>query len=416
MTAQRWALRRVQWGTVAGALGNGLVLPFLYAYVTGVRGLGTGTAGMMFGVLALSGLAVLPCVGWVVDGRGPRIALVAGAGSAVAGALVYALAATLPTILAAAALLGAGTATVQATLSTMVACCSPPADRPRAFATQFCLTNLGLGAGGLAGGFLVDVSRPATFTVLFGLAILLMLALGVIAGSVTTAPPTPAERGGPGWRRVAGDRAAVRVLILGAVIFFTCYGQFESGLIALVTEMDHVSPRVVGAALTANTVVIFCGQLLVLRVLDGHRRSSVLALVGAVWMAAWAALAASGLARGTTLGAAIGVISAYGLLGVGEMLLAPTLGPLIVELAPSGWLGRYSAAFTAVKQTAVAAGPLAGGALIGARLYGPYLAALAGCTLAITGLSLHLRHHLSPAQDSLSGLRPQTEGPSPPES
>jgi MFS family permease len=90
----------------------------------------------------------------------------------------------------------------------------------------------------------------------------------------------------------------------------------------------------------------------------------------------------------------------YVLFGVGEALLAPTLGPIVADLAPGHLLGSYNAAFALVKQIAVAMGPAAGVLLVGAGASGAYLAVMAGCTVLITVLALRLRHQLTPAQDN----------------
>lgn len=402
----RGALRRVQVGNALGAFGNGFTVPFLFVYVAQVRHIGAGTAGAVFSAFAVSALAVLPFVGRAIDRRGPRPVLVAGAVAAALGAASFGLATTAPLAMLAAVLAGAGTAVIQPSLATMIVWCSTSATRSRAFATQFFLNNLGLGIGGLIGGLIVDTSRPESFTLLFAVDAAMFLVLGLVAGTVRlpgrarSGDGARAEQGaGSGWRAIARDRAMVRVCVLGAVLFFTCYGQFESGLAAFATEVTRISPATLGVALAANTAVIVVAQFLVLRFVERRRRSRVVALVGLLWAAAWLLAGASGLVHGHRAVATGALIGTYALFGLGEALLSPTVGPLVAELAPASSLGRYNAAFALVKQLALAVGPAVGGVLAGAGLFGPYVVGLVACSLLITVLGVRLRGRLTDRQD-----------------
>ncbi|WP_461005778.1 MFS transporter [Streptomyces capparidis] len=406
------ALRRVQVGNALGAFGNGFTVPFLFVYVSDVRGIGAGTAGAVFSAVAVSALAVLPFVGRAIDRRGPRPVLLAGAVAAALGAFGFGMATTAPLVLLAAVLIGAGMAVIQPALATLIVWCSTSATRSRAFATQFFLNNLGLGVGGLLGGLIVDTSRPETFTLLFSIDAAMFLVLGAVAGTVRLpggarlSGPAPSASPGGGWRALAGDRAMVWVCVLGAVLFFTCYGQFESGLAAFATEVTRISPAMLGVALAANTAAIVVAQFLVLRPVERARRSRVIAAVGAVWAVAWVLAGVSGLLHERREVATLALISTYALFGIGEALLSPTLGPLVAELAPASMLGQYNAAFALVKQLALAVGPAVGGALAGAALFGPYIVGLVGCSVLVTVLGLGLARRLTARQDNAAPVEP----------
>ncbi|WP_199566416.1 MFS transporter [Streptomyces corynorhini] len=414
------AMRRIQAGNALSAFGLGFTVPYLYVYVAQVRDLGASTAGAVLAVFALAALVVLPFTGRVIDRRGPLPVLVGGAVLASVGALAMGLSGSVPTAVLSAALLGAGTAVMQPALATMIVWCSTPATRTRAFATQFFLANLGLGVGGLIGGQLVDESRPGSFLLLFCVEAAMFLVLAAVAGTVRM--PRPADTGTtgttgttgveasgveasgrPGLRSMLRHRAMVQLCVLGFVVFFACYGQFESGLAAYGTEAAGIDPSTLGIALAANTAVIVIAQFVVLRLVEPLRRSRVIAAVGLIWAVAWLIAGYAGLGEGGRTMATAAFISTYALFGLGEAMLSPTVAPLVADLAPPSMIGQYNSGFALVKQLALAVGPAVGGPM-GASLHGPYIVTFVLFSLSITVLALRLGRRLTPVQDRPSLL------------
>ncbi|MEV8399742.1 MFS transporter [Streptomyces niveus] len=405
------AMRRIQAGNALSAFGLGFTVPYLYVYVAQVRDLGASTAGAVLAVFAMAALVALPFTGRVIDRRGPLPVVVGGAVLAAVGAVGMGVAATVPAAVFSAALLGAGTAVMQPALATMIVWCSDPSTRTRAFATQFFLQNLGLGLGGLIGGQLVDVNRPGSFTLLFGIEAAMFLVLAAVAGTVklprtssassSALPKEAAGAGGGGLRALLGHRAMVQLCVLGFVLFFACYGQFESGLAAYGTEAAGIDPSTLGIALAANTAVIVVAQFVVLRLVERRRRSRVIASVGLIWALAWIIAGYAGLGHGSQTMATAAFISTYALFGLGESMLSPTVAPLVADLAPDEMVGQYNAAFALVKQLALAVGPAVGGPM-GAALHGPYIVTFVLFSLGVSVLALRLGRRLTPVQDQPS--------------
>ncbi|TRV80524.1 MFS transporter [Streptomyces sp. 130] len=403
------ALRRIQLGSALSAFGLGFTVPYLYVYVAQVRDLGAGTAGIVLAVFAMAALAVLPFTGRAIDRRGPLPVLIAASGVASLGAIALGVSSQVTTAVLAAAVLGAGTAVMQPALATMLVRCTGAATRTRAFAMQFFLQNLGLGIGGLVGGQIVDTSSPASFTLLFLIEAVMFLVLGVIAATVrmpsapVNAPETvagaPAPRGG--LRALVSHRAMVQLCVLGFVLFFACYGQFESGLAAYGTEAAGIEPSTLGVALAANTAVIVVAQFVVLRLVERRRRTRVIAAVGLIWAFAWIVAGYAGLGHGSQTMATAAMISTYALFGLGESMLSPTVAPLVADLAPESMVGQYNSAFALCKQLALAVGPAVGGPM-GASLHGPYIVTFVLFSLGITALALRLGRRLTPVQDQPS--------------
>ncbi|MEU6945786.1 MFS transporter [Streptomyces sp. NPDC046316] len=401
------AMRRIQAGSALSAFGLGFTVPYLYVYVAQVRDLGATTAGIVLAVFAMAALVVLPFSGRAIDRRGPVPVLLVAAVLASLGALGMGLAGSVPAVVGSAALLGAGTAVMQPALATMIVWCSDPAGRTRSFAMQFFLQNLGLGVGGLIGGQLVDESRPGSFLLLFSIEAVMFL---VLAGIVLTVrmPGSPALQGtrpaaskGGGVRALLGHKAMVQLCVLGFVLFFACYGQFESGLAAYGTEAAGIQPSTLGIALAANTAVIVVAQFVVLRFVERRRRSRVIAAVGLIWAVAWVIAGYAGLGNGSQAMATAAFVSTYALFGLGEAMLSPTVAPLVADLAPESAVGQYNSAFALVKQLALAVGPAVGGPM-GAALHGPYIVTFVLFSLGITCLALRLGRQLTPVQDQPS--------------
>ncbi|MDH6545667.1 MFS family permease [Streptomyces sp. SPB4] len=411
------AMRRIQAGNALTAFGIGFTVPFLYIYVAQVRGLGSMAATSAFVAFALGALVALPFTGRVIDRRGPVPVVIGAAVAASVGALSLGLSTGIVPILLSALALGAGQAVMQPALATMIVWCSTPSTRTRAFALQFFMQNLGLGIGGLVGGQIVDESRPASFTLLFGIEAVMFLVLAAVIATVRmpqvsglkdAMPQKDGAQAGGGWKRMLQHKAMVQLCLLGFVLFFACYGQFESGLAAFGTEAAGITPSTLGFALAANTGAIVVAQFVVLRLVEKRRRSRVIALVGLIWTVAWVIAGFSGLGHGSAVMAAGAFVTTYALFGIGEAMLSPTLAPLVADLAPEGSVGQYNSAFALVKQMALALGPL--GVPLGAGIPMLYIGVFVAVSLGIAGLALRLGRQLSPVQDNPSLSRVVAQG------
>ncbi|MDX2596289.1 MFS transporter [Streptomyces sp. WI03-4A] len=397
------AMRRIHVGNALSAFGLGFTVPYLYVYVAQVRGLGAMTAGLVLAVFAVAALIVLPFAGRAIVRRGPLPVLLTALVTAALGALSLGLASSAAAVLLSAAALGAGQAVMQPSLATMIVDCSTADTRSRAFAMQFFLQNLGLGVGGLIGGHLVDTTRVSSFTLLFAIeaAVFLMLVVVLATVRMPHSPriaDAPAASAGGSWKRLLGNRAMVQLSVLGFVLFFACYGQFESGLSAYGVEAAGISTSALGTALAANTLMIVVAQFAVLKFVERRRRSRVIAAVGLIWAVAWVIAGYAGLGHGSQEMATAAFVSTYALFGLGEAMLSPTLAPLVADLAPEGMAGQYNSAFALVKQLALAVGPAVGGPLA-ASLPAPYVVTFLLFSVGITVLALRLGRQLTAAQD-----------------
>ncbi len=196
----------------------------------------------------------------------------------------------------------------------------------------------------------------------------------------------------------------LRLCLLAGLIFFTCYGQFESGVAAFATHTVGTPESTLGLAIGANALTIVVLQMFVVRITERRRRTTAMAAAGVVWLAAWGMALVAGLIREDQLAATVAIVAIYALFGVGESLLAPTMSPIVADLAPARLLGTYNSGYALVKQIAVAVGPAVGVMLVGSGTWPLYLISMAACTLLIVAMAFRLRGFLTPAQDNVRVL------------
>ena len=183
--------------------------------------------------------------------------------------------------------------------------------RTQFFGINFALVNLGIGIGGIISGFLTDVDRPGTFTAIFlADAACVLVPITLLLGPlrhVAGRPGAHLRRGtpdaGPATSPSCASPPSCGSPLLTFLTSFVGYGQMEAGFPAFARQVSEVSTRTIGLAFAANTAVIVGLQFLVLRVIDGHRRTRVFLGLVVMWAAAWLLLGATGLVAGTLLAA-----------------------------------------------------------------------------------------------------------------
>jgi MFS family permease len=203
---------------------------------------------------------------------------------------------------------------------------------------------------------------------------------------------------------VRDDHGLRRVLPLVMLLFGAGYAQFGVAFPAYAMGPGALGSSALALAFTANTVTIVAVQLPMYKLLERASRSRALALAGGIWTIAWLMALSAGQAGGGTT-AATGFVLAMVLFGLGETILAPTLGPLVNDLAPDALRGRYNGAAAMASTGGFIIGPIAAGAALDAGHGGALLAGLAAaCALAVHA-ALQLEQHL-PARASRPGRVP----------
>lgn len=418
-TPGRWLLS----STVFQVLGRGLTLPFTVIYLHEVRGLTLDVAGSMMALAFAVALALTPIAGHLTDRLGARMMVIIGSAAQSIGMAILAFADDLPGVVLAMVFVGICNAGGWSAFNVLISSIVDGPVRVQYFGINFALVNLGIGLGGVVGGLFIDVNRPETFTTIFLIdAACMLIPIAMMLGPL---------RHVHGRTEVPEDQVGVKVsylsllrrpgvlhlFLIGLVFAFIGYGQMEAGFPAFARQVSEVSTRVIGWAFAVNTLVIVAFQFLVLRKIDGHRRTRVVMVMAVIWAVSWLLLGATGAFAGT-LTAATMVLVFHALFASGETLLQPTLPAITNDLAPAHLRGRYNALSSASFQLGAILAPLVAGFLLRHHLGSVFIGVLlAGCA-GLALVALRLEKQISPEVNGITEPVPppvaaplQAEGP-----
>lgn len=372
-------VRTMLLGITLSAIGNGLVLPYLFIYLHNVRGISSALAGVIVGYGALSSLAISPLVGNMVDHWGPKpvllIALVvSGLGYGSWGWVHSAGGAFL--VITICSFGQSAMWPAQGAINTEL---TPEHLRERVYGAQFAVLNLGIGIGGLISSSVVHLDNARSFQHLFwgdGISFwvyfFVVLTLGK-TGHRTKQQRTDNKKLEGGWIDVIRDRTFVKVWLVALFGIFFSYSQLEVGFAAFSTSVGKLPPSHIAWAYAANTLVIASFQLWVVKKIETMPRGRAMGIAAVFWAFAWLALSFAGLFTNIAL---IMVIVCQVIFSFGEMFWSPTLPSITNQLAPDHLRGRYNAAGGNAWQLALIMGPATAGTMLGAKLHWLWLGGL----------------------------------------
>jgi MFS family permease len=292
----------------------GALLPTLPRFVEDELGGGGLQVGIGVGAFAVSAAALRPWVGRVGDTRGRRLLAVGGSAVVAVSIFAYGLATSLPVLVVARLLTGAGEAAGFVGFATAAQDLAP--DHRRGEAASYFSVALygGLAVGPPLGEALVDHGFAVVWAVTGACAVLAaVVSIGIPRGRTVDAPPA-------GRTFLQPDALWPGVILLLGLIPFTAFSSFVP-LFAEDIGLDTVGP-VFGLYAGLVLVVRIVGARLPDRI--GWRRGSTLALsavtIGIWLVAVWGSVASIW-------------VGAVGL-AVGMSLLYPSLFTAVMAAAP----------------------------------------------------------------------------------
>ena len=322
------AVQLLQVGGLMNAFGNGLVLPFLLIYLHNERGIGLGVAGLILATNAGVSLISSPITGALVDRVGGKTMLTAALGFLTLGFAGYAFVESPWQGFLASAVTGIGNGAFWPSQSTLLAGLTTRAQRPATFGMQRVVMNLGIGLGGVAGGFIATES----FRALFLLDALTFVAYAAVLTVFVHEPAHHEERAARSgsYSTIFRHRIFMALMVVNALYIGAGISQLEI-LPAFAKNEAGVSEAAIGWLFFINTLVVVLLQLPTTRLAEGRRRVPLLALIGVVSAAAWLLVPVSGLwLSGAAAFALLAV--AVSVFALGECLHGAVLPALVVDL------------------------------------------------------------------------------------
>jgi MFS family permease len=405
----------LQLGGVTNSFGNGVVFPFLAIYLHNVRGFGIATAGIAIAVSSAAQLVAGVAIGPIIDRFGARRVLATGLIVQAAGFGMLPLVRAPWHAFALAALVGLANGVFWPSYHALLAAITPPGRRHAGYALQRVSMNLGFGIGGAVAGLIAASARPGTFTTLFLIDAATYAAVLALLAVVPGASPTPEAVAGDlnhklGYAAIVRDRVFIALLGLNIVFVTAGYAQLET-LPVFAKNQANVSERAIGLVFLVNSLVIVLAQLPLTRLVEGRRRMVMLALMTAIWAAAWLLVFGAGLWLSAAAAATV-IVLAGGIFAVGECLQGPSQQALIAELAPDHLRGRYMALSTSSWSIGWIAGPALGAFVLQQEPPALWPAAAALCLAAGAG-GLRLERRLPQAARRTPGDIGLTTPPEP---
>jgi MFS family permease len=400
--ARAWRLLA---GVVVFEIGTGMTLPLVIVYLHESRGLGLAAAGLALAAVGAGGLAGTVVAGPLVDRFGAGWTAVAALLLAGAGTLGYLAVHGLASAVAASLAQGAGFAgTWVAVIPLLVNAVAPPL-RGDVLATNYGLTNLGLGLGSTLAGVELAIS-PDAFAPLFvadaltyAIFAVWLVWLGELRRRGAATDIAPESR--TGYAAVIRDPALLAATGLNLLLVTFGYAQLTSAFPAWATGPVGVSKSIVGFAFAANTWAIAVAQLPVLAYVRTRRRTRATAVTGVLFALCWLIVLSAGHVS-TTAAASAALIVAAAVFGLGETFLSPSLPAIVNDVATEDVRGRYVAVYSTSWQVGPMIGPAIAGVALGAGAGGALLVGLAvACALAWPAAVLCER--LVPASANLAG-------------
>jgi MFS family permease len=396
-------LPRGAWVVLAGdalsAIGGGMTLPFLLVYLHAVRGLSLTLAGLAVATVAVSSLVGNPLGGVLTDRFSARSVLVGGLVLGAIGATLLLFVRAPWQAFAATSTIGLGASIAWPAQDALLASLAGPDWRSDVFCVRHATLNAGLGIGALIAAAIVDSSAPQTFTILYLADAVTFVAFAAIL-LVLRSPFSDCRSGsdtstGSGLGVVLRDRVFVRVWALCAFVVAISYGQLHAAFPAYATRSGGISASALSLAYCANALTVLAVQLVVLRLLRGHRRTTAIALACGALAVAWQITIVAGQ-LGSGIGAEITFSGALAVFALAEALLAASFAPLINDIAPERLRGRYNGLSALAWTTGFLLGPaIAGVALDSGIENGLFVGLMVASGCAAMG-AWHLARHLHP--------------------
>ena len=374
-----WVL---QLGMLVNFFGNGLVAPFLVLYLHFGRGLPIAVAGAAIATGGITAIASGFLAGWSADRFGPKLTVVA---AMLSNALAYALYLQVREpwhAFAVAALVGVGTGAYGPSQQSLVATLVRPEQRHRVFTQNRMFALVGLGLGGIVGGFIAAGERASDYETLLTLDVVTFLVFAAVLTQIPVGRRIDTSASAGGYASALRDRSLVRLCLVNLALVSAGIAPMLVLMPAYAKVHGEVGETAIGVIYAANTLTVLLAQIPITRFAEGRRRMPLLALGTALWIVAWVVMLTGAVGPHAWAAAIVG--AAVVIYGVGECLYSAIVVPTVAAIAPDALRGRYLAVMGFSWQAGFMVGPAIGASLL---TIGPLALPIACAVLCVAALA-----------------------------
>lgn len=368
-------------GGIVNSFGTGLVIPFFGIYLREGAGLSISRAGIVLAIFGLSGIVATPLVGLLTDRIGSKMVCLLLLAIAACGFGAFAAVHDFSTAIGAATLAGIGNGAFWPAQSTLLSALTTGNERTVVFAANRAAMNMGIGLGGVVGGFIAVNGRPGTYDRLFLVDVVSFVLFAAVVATihVPKAPAGKAHEAQPSFRTVLAVPFFRRLLLVDLATAVTFSLAFEL-LPIHATGRLGITNRVIGVFFLVNTFAVAFVQLPMVRLMQGRRRMPAYELMHVVYAAGLLGVLLAPSVGHTMRLVVLGSVMLA--LGVAETVYGAIRPAIVTELFPPAVLGRAFALSTVVLNLGMSASRAGGAALLDRSRSAPWVVGASVCLVA----------------------------------
>lgn len=385
-------------------VGGTLLFPFFALYITRKFNVGMTEAGILLGILSLSGIVGAMIGGGLTDRLGRRKLILFGLVFSAMSSLALGLVNDFRLLYPLAVLVGLLSDVGGPAHAAMIADILGKEQRQEGFGILRVVGNMAWLVGPTVGGFVARKSFLALFVIDATISCVVALLFYLLMPE-TRPEPHPEHRPESlvetfrNYHVVARDGAFVAFLV-ACILMGVVYIQMYNSLAVYLRDSHGIQPQAYGFLLTSSAITVILFQIWVMHVIKRRPPFLMMALGTLFYMIGFGMF---------------GLVSAYGLfvlavvvITVGEMLVMPTSQALAAHFARADMRGRYMAVFDLTNKIPATVGPAAAGVVL--DNYNPNLLWYLGAVLCvISAVFFYILHARLGSQARFAVTAPQAE-------
>ena len=379
--------RKIITGICLNAIGGGMTLSLLLVYLHDMRGFSNTFGGLLLAYGSIVSIIASTPMGALVDRVGPRRVMIGGLLVNSAAAFSLSLVQTHLQAIVALTFINIAGQAIWPSQTVILTRVTEEVHRPKIFAFNFMLLNLGLGLGGLISSLIIQEGNLRSFQIMYWVdastfLLYLLIVISLKGEKVNRYIPQAHEPQSGSYKDLFEIKPLMLLGMGGIVLFTFGYGTIQAGVPIFATQFLGLDPKWLGIIFGVNTISIVLLQPIVLRVLERYSRYTALISIGIIWAISWIFVGVAPYLPLFISGIAVCVSQLV--FAFGEMVQAPTIPTLANEVSPEHIRGRANAWMSLQWSVSGVLGPAITGLMLGADLARLWVATMfVGCFASI---------------------------------